>query len=168
MPAFPQLNFAFLSGAPPPKNSVIKQKENDSYGFYRARAVAVQCPKCRLTNRARATLLPRRNATALRLLQSPSFARRAIHRHPGLTFAYVLAGEITSKVDDEAEKTYAIGEMWMETPGRLHSVSRNASPVKPAKLVAILLAEKRQTVDDARVTSTQASAGQSSCPTQVP
>jgi Cupin domain len=56
------------------------------------------------------------------------------HRHPGLTFAYVLDGEITSKLDDEAEKTYATGEMWMETPGQLHSVSRNASPVKPAKL----------------------------------
>jgi quercetin dioxygenase-like cupin family protein len=54
----------------------------------------------------------------------------------------VLEGEITSKVDDEGEKTYAAGEMWMETPGQLHSVSRNASPVKPAKLLAILLAEK--------------------------
>ena len=54
----------------------------------------------------------------------------------------MLEGEITSKVDDEAEKTYAAGEMWMETPGQLHSVSRNASPVKPAKLLAILLAEK--------------------------
>jgi quercetin dioxygenase-like cupin family protein len=64
------------------------------------------------------------------------------HRHPGLTFAYVLEGEITSKVDDAAEKTYVTGEMWMETPGQLHSVSRNASPVKPAKLLAILLAEK--------------------------
>lgn len=64
------------------------------------------------------------------------------HRHPGLTFAYVLEGEIASKVGDEPEKTYAAGEMWMETPGQLHSVSRNASADKPAKLLAILLAEK--------------------------
>jgi quercetin dioxygenase-like cupin family protein len=64
------------------------------------------------------------------------------HRHPGLTFAYVLEGEIVSRVGDEPEKTYATGEMWMETPGQLHAVSRNASPTKPARLLAILLAEK--------------------------
>ncbi|MGA3200946.1 MAG: cupin domain-containing protein [Bryobacteraceae bacterium] len=64
------------------------------------------------------------------------------HRHPGLTFAYVLEGEIVSRVGDEPEKTYATGEMWMETPGQLHAVSRNASTTKPARLLAILLAEK--------------------------
>jgi quercetin dioxygenase-like cupin family protein len=64
------------------------------------------------------------------------------HRHPGLTFAYVLEGEIVSKVGDEPEKTYATGEMWMETPGQLHAVSRNASSTKPARLLAVLLAEK--------------------------
>jgi quercetin dioxygenase-like cupin family protein len=64
------------------------------------------------------------------------------HRHPGLTFAYVLEGEIASKVGDEPEKTYATGEMWMETPNQLHAVSRNASATKPARLLAILLAEK--------------------------
>jgi quercetin dioxygenase-like cupin family protein len=64
------------------------------------------------------------------------------HRHPGLTFAYVLEGEIVSKVGDEPEKTFATGEMWMETPGQLHAVSRNASSTKPARLLAILLAEK--------------------------
>jgi quercetin dioxygenase-like cupin family protein len=66
----------------------------------------------------------------------------AAHRHPGLTFAYVLEGEIVSKVGEEPEKTYATGEMWMETPGQLHGVSRNASSTKPARLLAILLAEK--------------------------
>ncbi len=64
------------------------------------------------------------------------------HRHPGLTFAYVLEGQIASKVGDEPEKTYATGEMWMETPGQLHAVSRNASSTQPARLLAILLAEK--------------------------
>jgi quercetin dioxygenase-like cupin family protein len=81
------------------------------------------------------------SVTTVEVDYAPGESSKA-HRHPGLTFAYVLEGEITSKVDDEAEKTYATGEMWMETPGQLHSVSRNASPVKPAKLLAILLAEK--------------------------
>jgi quercetin dioxygenase-like cupin family protein len=68
--------------------------------------------------------------------------KSAPHRHPGLTFAYVLEGEIASKVGDEPETTYATGQMWMETPGQLHAVSRNASDTKPARLLAILLAEK--------------------------
>jgi quercetin dioxygenase-like cupin family protein len=66
------------------------------------------------------------------------------HRHPGLTFAYVLEGEVVSRVGEEPEKTYTTGEMWMETPGQLHAVSRNASATKPARLLAILLAGKGQ------------------------
>ena len=64
------------------------------------------------------------------------------HRHPGITIAYVVEGEIASKVGDEPEKTYAPGEMWIEYPNALHAVSRNASDAKPAKLLAILMAEK--------------------------
>ena len=66
----------------------------------------------------------------------------AAHRHPGITIAYVLEGEVVSKVGDEPEKTYRTGEMFLETPNELHGVSRNASSTKPARLLAILLAEK--------------------------
>lgn len=79
--------------------------------------------------------------TAVEVNYAPGGSSTA-HRHPGLTFAYVLEGEIASKVGDEPEKTYATGQMWMETPGQLHAVSRNASTTKPARLLAILLAEK--------------------------
>jgi quercetin dioxygenase-like cupin family protein len=79
--------------------------------------------------------------TSVEVAYAPGASSTA-HRHPGLTFAYVLEGEVTSKVGDGPEKTYATGEMWMETPGQLHAVSRNASSTKPAKLLAILLAEK--------------------------
>src|SRR5690349_4371917 len=48
------------------------------------------------------------------------------HRHPGLTFAYVLEGEVVSKIGDGEERTYKTGEMFMETPNQLHAVSRNA------------------------------------------
>ena len=66
----------------------------------------------------------------------------AAHKHPGLTIAYVLEGEVVSKVDDGPEQTYRTGEMWMETPGQVHAVSRNASTTRPARILAILLAEK--------------------------
>ena len=55
---------------------------------------------------------------------------------------YVLEGEIRSKVGDGPEKTYTTGEMFIESPNELHAVSGNASTTKPAKLLAVLLAEK--------------------------
>ena len=64
------------------------------------------------------------------------------HRHPGLTLAYVLEGQIRSKVGDGPEQTYEAGQMFLETPNQLHGVSGNASTTKPAKLLAMLLAEK--------------------------
>jgi quercetin dioxygenase-like cupin family protein len=50
--------------------------------------------------------------------------------------------EIRSKVGDDPEKTYQAGQMFLETPNQLHAVSANASATKPAKLLAVLLAEK--------------------------
>ena len=79
--------------------------------------------------------------TAVQVDYAPGGKSNA-HRHPGITIAYVLEGEVSSKVGDEAEKTYKTGEMWIESPNALHAVSRNASDAKPAKLLAILLAEK--------------------------
>jgi quercetin dioxygenase-like cupin family protein len=79
--------------------------------------------------------------TAVEVSYGPG-ERSPAHRHPGITIAYVLEGEIGSKVGDEPEKTYKAGEMFLETPEQLHAVSRNASSTQPAKLLAILLAEK--------------------------
>ena len=64
------------------------------------------------------------------------------HRHPGLTIVYVLEGEIQLKVGDGPETTYAAGQMFVETPSQLHAISRNASVTKPARFLAVLLAEK--------------------------
>jgi quercetin dioxygenase-like cupin family protein len=72
----------------------------------------------------------------------PPGASSPPHRHPGLTIAYVLEGQIRSKVGDGPEKTYEVGEMFLETPNQLHGVSGNASTTQPAKLLAMLLAEK--------------------------
>src|SRR5215470_9468013 len=79
--------------------------------------------------------------TAVEVSYGPG-EKSAAHRHPGITIAYVLEGEIRSKVGDEPEKTYKAGEMFLETPGQLHAVSGNASSTRTAKLLAILLAEK--------------------------
>jgi quercetin dioxygenase-like cupin family protein len=81
------------------------------------------------------------SATVVEVTYAPGQSSAA-HRHPGITIAYVLEGEIRSKVGDDPEKTFAAGEMFLETPNQLHAVSGNASATKPARLLAILLAEK--------------------------
>ena len=64
------------------------------------------------------------------------------HRHPGITIAYVLEGEVRSKVGDDPETLYTTGQMFLETPNQVHAVSRNASTTNPARLLAVMLAEK--------------------------
>jgi quercetin dioxygenase-like cupin family protein len=65
------------------------------------------------------------------------------HRHPGSAFiyAYVLSGEIRSKVDDEPARVYRAGEAWFENPGAHHRVSANASKTKPARLLAVFIVD---------------------------
>ena len=79
--------------------------------------------------------------TAVEVSYEPGQSSPA-HRHPGITIAYVLEGEIRSKVGDQPERTYRVGEMFFETPEELHAVSGNASSTRPARLLAVLLAEK--------------------------
>jgi quercetin dioxygenase-like cupin family protein len=66
----------------------------------------------------------------------------APHRHPGFTLAYVLQGSVVAKITGQEERTFKTGEMFMEPPGSVHEVSRNASQTEPARLLAINLAKK--------------------------
>jgi quercetin dioxygenase-like cupin family protein len=81
------------------------------------------------------------SVTAVEVKYAPGQASAA-HRHPGITIACVLEGAVVSKIGDGPEKTYGVNEMFLETPGQLHAVSRNASTTEPARLLAILMAEK--------------------------
>jgi len=81
------------------------------------------------------------SATAVEVSYAPGEASAA-HRHPGITIAYVLEGEIRSKVGDGPESTYTAGQMFLETPGQLHAVSRNASTTKPAKFLVFFVKDK--------------------------
>src|SRR5579859_2171327 len=54
------------------------------------------------------------SVTVVEVSYGPGEASPA-HRHPGITIAYVLEGEIRSKVGEEPEKTYQAGQMFLET-----------------------------------------------------
>ena len=63
------------------------------------------------------------------------------HAPSAFIYAYVLSGEIESKVNDEEARVYKAGEGWYETPNARHQISRNASATKPAKLLAIFVVD---------------------------
>ncbi len=68
-------------------------------------------------------------------------AESAPHAHASSAFvyAYVVSGEIESKVNDGPARVYKAGESFYETPGSLHPISRNASKTKAARLLAVII-----------------------------
>ena len=63
------------------------------------------------------------------------------HAKSAFIYAYVISGAIESKVNDGDVHVYRTGESWSEPPGANHSVSRNASQTKPAKLLAVFIVD---------------------------
>jgi quercetin dioxygenase-like cupin family protein len=76
------------------------------------------------------------------IVNFPPGAKADSHRHgDAFVYAYVLSGTIRSQLDDEPVKVYQTGQDWFEPPGVLHRVTENVSSTKPAKLLAIFVAD---------------------------
>lgn len=86
--------------------------------------------------------IPGKSLTAVVVDYAPGAASPA-HRHAGSAFIYadVVSGEIESQVDDGPKHIYHAGESFYEEPGAVHRISRNASETKPAKLLAVFVAD---------------------------
>lgn len=86
--------------------------------------------------------IPGKSLTAV-IVEYPPGAASLAHRHAASAFiyAYVVSGEIESQVNDGPKRIYHAGESFFEEPGAVHSVSRNASDTKPAKLLAVFVAD---------------------------
>lgn len=65
-----------------------------------------------------------------------------IHRHDAHSFIYVLEGSVVMGVRGSPEVTLTEGQTFYEGPADVHTVGRNASTTKPAKLVVVLLKKK--------------------------
>jgi quercetin dioxygenase-like cupin family protein len=71
----------------------------------------------------------------------------APHKHAGFVLAYVVQGEIVTKVSGQGDaRNYKVGEMFYEQPGATHEVSKNASATEPARLLAMIFAPKGATL----------------------
>jgi quercetin dioxygenase-like cupin family protein len=85
--------------------------------------------------------VPGKTMTGL-IVTYPPGGKTPSHRH-GRSFvvAYVLEGQIRSKLDNGEVRIYKAGESWTEKPGAHHVLSENASATEPAKIYAVLIAK---------------------------
>lgn len=94
--------------------------------------------------------IPGKSLTAVEVVYPPGGASRPhTHAKSAFIYAYVVSGSVVSKVNDEPEHVYKAGESFVEGPGSLHAVSRNASKTKPAKLLAVFVVDS----DDKQLTT---------------
>ena len=68
------------------------------------------------------------------------------HTHPDSAFIYatVLEGAVRSKINDNPVQVYHAGESFFELPGDHHRISANASDTKPARMLAVLIANTNE------------------------
>jgi quercetin dioxygenase-like cupin family protein len=63
----------------------------------------------------------------------------AIHRHDAHAVVYVLDGEVEMQVRGGTLRRLGPGQVFYESPGDVHTVSRNVSKTKPAKFVVFFI-----------------------------
>jgi len=73
------------------------------------------------------------------VVEYPPGVASAAHRHNANTFVYVLEGSVVMQVAGGQEMTLSAGQTFYESPSDVHTVSRNASDSKPAKILVLLV-----------------------------
>jgi quercetin dioxygenase-like cupin family protein len=66
----------------------------------------------------------------------------ASHRHNANTFVYVLEGSVVMQVKGGKEVTLGPGQTFYESPADVHTVSKNASSTKAAKILVFFVKDK--------------------------
>ena len=86
--------------------------------------------------------IPGKSLVAL-VVDYPPGGTSAPHTHAksAFVYAYVISGQIESRVNEGKARIYKAGESWSEPPGSSHPVSRNVSRTRPAKLLAVFVAD---------------------------
>ena len=64
------------------------------------------------------------------------------HRHDAHVFVYVLQGSVVMQVEGGKPVTLKPGQTFYESTSDVHSVSKNASATRPAKILVLLVKDK--------------------------
>jgi len=85
---------------------------------------------------------PGKKLVVVRLDYAPGGKSKPHHHAPSaFIYAYVLSGEIRSQIGNEPVRIYRAGESFYEDPGAAHRISENASPTRPASLLAVFIVD---------------------------
>lgn len=82
--------------------------------------------------------IPGKEALVL-TVEFPPGGADPVHRHDAHGFIYVIEGEIEMAVNDGKPVTLRPGDTFYEGPHDIHTVGRNASKTKRARIVAVLV-----------------------------
>jgi quercetin dioxygenase-like cupin family protein len=65
-----------------------------------------------------------------------------VHRHNADAFIYVLEGSVEMAVNGGEPVTLGPGQTFYEGPNDIHTIGRNASKTRPAKLLVFMIKDK--------------------------
>lgn len=72
----------------------------------------------------------------------------APHRHPGFVLGYVIEGEIRFQVAGEPVRILRAGDTFFEPPGARHLLTESASLDRPARALAIVIADSGMAITE--------------------
>lgn len=75
------------------------------------------------------------------LVDFPPHAFTGAHRHPGSVTVFVIEGSVRSQLAGGSAIVYRAGQTWFEPPGALHAFAENPDPARPAKVLAVFVAD---------------------------
>ncbi|MCW5625626.1 MAG: cupin domain-containing protein [Burkholderiales bacterium] len=82
--------------------------------------------------------MPGKDGLVLTVEFAPGFVDQP-HRHDAHVFVYMLEGSIETRVNSGPLVTLNPGDVFYETPGDIHSETRNVSATKPAKFLVFFV-----------------------------
>ena len=82
------------------------------------------------------------SVTAVELRYEAGAKPSPAHKHPGFVLGYVVEGAINFQLAGGPPQVLRAGQMFYEAPGSVHLVSGNASATEPARVLAMVFAEK--------------------------
>jgi quercetin dioxygenase-like cupin family protein len=86
--------------------------------------------------------MPGKELTVVEVAFPPGDAAAPHHHGQAFVYAYVLAGEVESRLDGEPARIFRFGQSWFEPPGAHHVVTRNMSATTPARLLVVFVADE--------------------------
>jgi quercetin dioxygenase-like cupin family protein len=87
----------------------------------------------------------KQSATLVEIYCAPGQQTKA-HRHPGFVLGYVMEGELRFQIAGQPERVLRTGETFYEPPGATHLLAVTASPDRPARFLAIVIADSGKAI----------------------